>query len=95
MRVKSVKATVLEEVGFRLPPRKLLSANDKVDIMEQFLMMPAAKVAALQQNGKLPSFVQQVARLLFNNNLCEYFEVLKMCQEMAREEKQNSIEFLK
>lgn len=58
-------------------------------------MIPAAKVASLQQNGKLPSFVQQVTKLLFNNNLREYFEVLKMCQEMAREEKQNNIEFLK
>ena len=87
MKVKSVKTNILEEVGFLLPSKKLLTAKEKVDIMEQFLMMPMSKIISLQQDGKKPSFVQQIARLLYNNNLGEYFDVLKMCREMAREEK--------
>jgi len=95
MKVKSVKTNILEEVGFLLPSKKLLTAKEKVDIMEQFLMMPMSKIISLQQDGKKPSFVQQIARLLYNNNLGEYFDVLKMCREMAREEKENSNSFIK
>lgn len=95
MKVKSVKTNILEEVGFLLPPKKLLAAKEKAEIMEQFLMMPMSKIVSLQQDGKKPSFVQQIARLLYNNNLGEYFDVLKMCREMAREEKQGNEGFLK
>lgn len=83
MMVKTVKTTILEGVDFMLPPKRLLTPKDKVDIMEQFLMMPMSRIVELQQDGKQPSFVQQLARLLYNNNLGEYFEVLKMCREMA------------
>ena len=79
MKVKSVKTQILEEVGFLLPTKKLLSSKEKVEIMEQFLMMPAS----------------QIAKLLYNNNLGEYFNVLKMCREMAAEEKENKDAFLK
>lgn len=83
MMVKTVKTTILEGVDFMLPPKRLLTPKDKVDIMEQFLMMPMSRIVELQQDGKQPSFVQQLARLLYNNNLGEYFDVLKMCREMA------------
>ena len=83
MMVKTVKTTILEGVDFMLPPKRLLTSKDKVDIMEQFLMMPMSRIVELQQDGKQPSFVQQLARLLYNNNLGEYFDVLKMCREMA------------
>lgn len=75
-----------------LPPKRLLTPKDKVDIMEQFLMMPMSRIVELQQDGKQPSFVQQLARLLYNNNLGEYFDVLKMCREMAEksERKKNN-----
>ena len=95
MKVKSVKTSILEEVGFMLPSKKLLTSKEKVDIMEQFLMMPMSKIISLQQDGKKPSFVQQIARLLYNNNIGEYFDVLKMCREMAREEEQKEDSFLK
>ena len=78
MKVKSVKTKILEEVGFLLPTKKLLSSREKVEIMEQFLMMPACEVVKLQQDGRKPTFVQQIAKLLYNNNLGEYFDVLKM-----------------
>ena len=94
MKVKSVKRNILEKVGFLLPPRKLLSAKDKVGIMEQFLMMPMSKIRSLQQDVGQPSFVQQITILLYNDNLREYFDVLKMCREMAREEKQGKDGFL-
>ncbi len=87
MKVKSVKTSILEGVDFLLSPKKLPSAKEKVDIMEQFLMMPMSKIASVQQDGKQPSFVRNVARLLYNNNLGEYFDVLKMCREMAKEER--------
>ncbi len=83
MKVKTVKTTILEGVEFKLPPKRLLTPKDKVDIMEQFLMMPMGRIVELQQDGKQPAFVQQLARLLYNNNLGEYFDVLKMCREMA------------
>nr|DAG56258.1 MAG TPA: hypothetical protein [Caudoviricetes sp.] len=89
MKVKSVKTKILEEVGFLLPTKKLLSSKEKVEIMEQFLMMPAKEIVRLQQDGGKPVFVQQMARLLYNNNLGEYFNVLKMCRDMAAEEKDN------
>ena len=95
MKVKSVKTQILEEVGFLLPTKKLLSAKEKVKIMEQFLMMPASQIVTLQQDGRKSSFVQQIAKLLYNNNLGEYFNVLKMCREMAAEEKENKDAFLK
>lgn len=46
-------------------------------------------------SGRKPSFVQQIAKLLYNNNLEEYFNVLKMCRDMAAEEKENKDAFLK
>lgn len=95
MKVKSVKTRILEEVGFLLPTKKLLSPREKVEIMEQFLMMPASQIVTLQQDGRKPTFVQQIAKLLYNNNLGEYFNVLKMCREMAAEEEENKGAFLK
>lgn len=95
MKVKSVKTQILEEVGFLLPTKKLLSSKEKVEIMEQFLMMPAKEIVRLQQDGGKPVFVQQMARLLYNNNLGEYFNVLKMCRDMAAEEDENKGAFLK
>ena len=89
MKVKSVKTRILEEVGFLLPTKKLLSSKEKVEIMEQFLMMPASQIVTLQQDGRKPTFVQQIAKLLYNNNLGEYFDVLKMCRDMAVEEEEN------
>jgi hypothetical protein len=47
MKVKSVKTQILEEVGFLLPTKKLLSSKEKVEIMEQFLMMPASQIVTL------------------------------------------------
>ena len=58
-------------------------------------MMPAYEVVKLQQDGRKPTFVQQIAKLLYNNNLGEYFDVLKMCREMAAEEEENKGAFLK
>lgn len=95
MKVKSVKTRILEEVGFLLPTKKLLSPREKVEIMEQFLMMPAYEVVKLQQDGHKPTFVQQIAKLLYNNNLGEYFDILKMCRDMAAEEEENKGAFLK
>ena len=95
MKVKSVKTRILEEVGFLLPTKKLLSPREKVEIMEQFLMMPASQIVTLQQDGRKSSFVHQIAKLLYNNNLGEYFNVLKMCREMAAEEEENKGAFLK
>lgn len=95
MKVKSVKTRILEEVGFLLPTKKLLSPREKVEIMEQFLMMPASQIVTLQQDGRKSSFVQQIAKLLYNNNLGEYFNVLKICREMAAEEEENKGAFLK
>ena len=95
MKVKSVKTQILEEVGFLLPTKKLLTSKEKVEIMEQFLMMPANEVAWLQQDGRKAVFVQQIAKLLYNNNLGEYFDVLKMCRDMAAEEEENKGAFLK
>ena len=95
MKVKSVKTKILEEVGFLLPTKKLLSSKEKVEIMEQFLMMPAYQIVTLQQDGRKPSFVQQIAKLLYNNNLEEYFNVLKMCQDMAEKKEENKGAFLK
>ena len=95
MKVKSVKTRILEEVGFLLPTKKLLSSKEKVEIMEQFLMMPSCEVVKLQQDGSKVVFVQQIAKLLYNNNLGEYFDVLKMCRDMAAEEEENKGAFLK
>ena len=95
MKVKSVKTRILEEVGFLLPTKKLLSPREKVEIMEQFLMMPASQIVTLQQDGRKSSFVHQIAKLLYNNNLGEYFNVLKMCRDMAAEEEENKGAFLK
>lgn len=95
MKVKSVKTQILEEVGFLLPTKKLLPSKEKVEIMEQFLMMPAYQIVTLQQDGRKPSFVQQIAKLLYNNNLEEYFNVLKMCRDMAAKEEENKGAFLK
>ena len=95
MKVKSVKTRILEEVGFMLPTKKLLSPREKVEIMEQFLMMPAYEVVKLQQDGRKPTFVQQIAKLLYNNKLEEYFKVLKMCHDRAVEDRENKDAFLK
>lgn len=57
MKVKSVKTKILEEVGFLLPTKKLLSPREKVEIMEQFLMMPASEIVWLQQDERKPVFV--------------------------------------
>lgn len=95
MKVKSVKTRILEEVGFLLPTKKLLSSKEKVEIMEQFLMMPASQIVTLQQDGCKSSFVHQIAKLLYNNHLGEYFNVLKMCRDMAAEEEENKGAFLK
>ena len=95
MKVKSVKTRILEEVGFLLHTKKLLSSKEKVEIMEQFLMMPASQIVTLQQDGRKSSFVQQIAKLLYNNNLGEYFDVLKMCRDMAAEEEENKGAFFK
>lgn len=46
-------------------------------------------------SGRKPTFVQQIAKLLYNNNLGEYFDVLKMCRDMAVEEEENKGAFLK
>lgn len=95
MKVKSVKTQILEEVGFLLPAKKLLSSKEKVEIMEQFLMMPASQIVTLQQDERKSSFVHQIAKLLYNNNLGEYFNVLKICRDMAAEEEENKVAFLK
>lgn len=95
MKVKSVKTKILEEVGFLLPAKKLLSSKEKAEIMEQFLMMPASEIVKLQQDGRKPVFIQQIAKLLYNNNLEEYFKVMKMCRDRAVEDKENKDAFLK
>ena len=95
MKDKSVKTRILAEVSYLLPPKKLLSSREKVEIMEQFLMMPASQIVTLQQDGRKSSFVQQIAKLLYNNNLGEYFNVLKMCRDMAAEEEENKGAFFK
>lgn len=58
-------------------------------------MMPASQIVTLQQDGRKSSFVHQIAKLLYNNNLGEYFNVLKMCRDMAAEEEENKGAFLK
>lgn len=94
MKVKSVKTKILEEVGFLLPTKKLLSSKEKVEIMEQFLMMPAYQIVTLQQDGRKPSFVQQIAKLLYNNNLEEYFNVLKCAEIWQQRKKKIKVLFL-
>ena len=95
MKVKSVKTKILEEVGFLLPTKKLLSSKEKAEIMEQFWLMPAGDIVKLQQDGRKPVFVQQIAKLLYDNKLEEYFKVLKMCHDRAVEDKENKDAFLK
>ena len=95
MKVKSVKTRILEEVGFLLPTKKLLSSREKVEIMEQFLMMPSCEVVKLQQDGRKANVVQQIGKLLENNKRGEYFGGLKMCRERAVEEEENKGAFLK
>lgn len=95
MKVKTIRTTILEGVGLETPSKKLLSAKDKVVIMEELLLMEHCRVVRLTENAKQPSFVQNVARLLKENNLGEFFDVLKMCREMEKEESEKKDGFLK
>ena len=76
-----------------VPTPKLLTPKHKVLIMEEVLLMEHYKVVELAQNEEQPSFVQNAARLLKENNLGEFFDVLKMCREWEKEDKEKKKPF--
>ncbi len=91
MKVKTIKTTILEGIGTKPPLKRPLSPRCKADIMEYFLMLPMDKIFQLQQDYKQTAFVQQLVRLLCNNKLGEYFDVLKMCREMAEKSEKGKL----
>lgn len=91
MKTKTIKTTILEGVGTKPPSRRPLLPRYKADIMEYFLMLPMDKIFQLQQDYKQPAFVQQLVRLLCNNKLGEYFDVLKNCKEMAEKSEKGKL----
>lgn len=95
MKVKEIITTTLEGMGLPAPSKKLLTPRHKVRIMEELLLMEHVKAVSIADNAKHPSFVQNAARLLKENNLGEFFDVLKMCREMEQEEKEKRTGFLK
>lgn len=96
MKVKEIITGILEGMGITpVPSPKLLTPRYKVRIMEELLLMEHNKVVRLTENAKQPSFVQNAARLLKENNLGEFFDVLKMCREWEKEDKEKRRAFLK
>ena len=95
MKVKEIITSILEDMGLPAPSKRLLTPRYKVRILEELLLMEHAKAVSIADSAKHPSFVQNAARLLKENNLGEFFDVLKMCKEMEKEEKEKRRGFLK
>lgn len=95
MKVKEIITTILEDMGLSSPSKKLLTPKYKVRILEELLLMEHMKAVSIADSAKHPSFVQNAARLLKENNLGEFFDVLKMCKEMEKEENERKNGFLK
>lgn len=85
-KVKSLRTLAEEELEIDFS--KVLSMSDKVTLMDKMLMLPMHKIDKARANGKLPSFVQSCATMLWECRLSEYFEVLDRCRKIAAEDKE-------
>lgn len=94
MRTKEIITYILEGMGLIEPSKKLLTPKHKVRIMEELLLMEHRKVVELAESKEQPSFVQNAARMLKDNNFGEFFDVLKMCREWEKEDKEKKKTFL-
>lgn len=82
---KSIK-TELEE-RLEIASSQLFTMNEKLSLMEKLLAQPMSKVREFQGDATLPSFVRNLAQLLWNNQLPDYLDCLDKCRRMAAEDK--------
>lgn len=79
--------TELEE-RLEIASSQLFTMNEKVTLMEKLLAQPMSKVREFQADATLPSFVRNLAQLLWNNQLPDYLDCLGNCRRMAAEDKE-------
>lgn len=76
---------VLEKVTGKRLKNNLLSAKDKVEIMEYLLQCQTAEMIGYNDNT-YPTFIVECALLLIDNKFSEYMAILDKCRQMARED---------
>lgn len=75
---------ILQKVCGKDICRNHISPADKVAIMEYLFSCTMEEVVKYKDNG-LPAFVVSCSRLLANNQLSEYLDILQTCRKMAKE----------
>lgn len=83
-RRKTAKGILKDACGKDIE-RNLISAIDKVDIMEYLLSCSMDEVIGYNRN-QYPSFIVSCALLLANNHLKEYMGVLEKCRRIAKKD---------
>lgn len=73
-----------------------ISAKDKVDIMEHLLAQNGETLQQISNDGDVGIFYHNCIKMLLNGDLVDYFQLLKMCKEMAEHEKEQrkDVDFL-
>jgi hypothetical protein len=61
-----------------------MSMNCKLHTLERLLASPLDKIAEIAQDSTLPYFYQGCAKMLVDNNLVEYFSLLRTCRDIIK-----------
>lgn len=69
-----------------------MSMNDKLHTLERLLATPLDKIEEIAQDSTLPYFYQGCAKMLVDNNLVEYFSLLRTCRDIIKIDKEQKKE---
>lgn len=92
-RLKSIKTG--ENERMRIANVKI-SAKDKVEIMEQLLAQNREDLARHGSNEKANCFYYNCIQMLMRGDMISYFQVLKICKDIAERENEQrkEVDFL-
>lgn len=70
-----------------------LPAKRKVAVMEFLLTQPVERLKAYLQDSSLPAFFVLSTRMLWDNHMEQFMNVLRTCREMEQEDAEKSGDF--
>lgn len=85
-KAKGLMTTTNEQLA--IDDVAVLSMYDKLRTLERLLATPLDKVREIAKDGTLPCFYQGCAKMLVENNLVEYFSLLRVCREIIKMDKE-------
>ena len=89
-KAKGVRVITNEQL--KIDDVAVLSMNDKLHTLERLLASPLDKIEEIAQDSSLPYFYQGCAKILVDNNLADYFSLLRLCREIIKMDKEQKRE---